>query len=227
MLTIISKRMKELYRRYLSGEKIKDLAKELNISTTGLQYRFNSNGYKLSKDSKLVDHNYFNDITSEVKAYLLGFFVADGCIYQHINKKSWYFEVGVQEKDKYIIELYQKEIAPKAKIYYTEKKVGANQWRFRINSTQIAKDIQKLGYPKRKTYADLSLPDIDKQLIPHFVRGYFDGDGTVGLYISKINNRYVRNFKLVCKTSASYFFERKRLKFKDAAIIPSKLKELK
>lgn len=28
----------------------------------------------------------------------------------------------------------------------------------------------------------LKFPEISKELIPHFIRGYFDGDGSVGIY---------------------------------------------
>lgn len=191
-----------LYSRYKSGESLKILAKELNLSSGGLRYRFITNGYVLNKtgpySSQKVNHYYFSKIDSEIKAYLLGFFVADGCIYNHSSaKNSWYFEISLESSDGYILELFRNEIAPTHRLYNRKFKKSRDQIAFRIASKQIANDIMFLGFPQRKTYAELHLPKIKKSLMSHFIRGYFDGDGSVGLYVTS-RNYYVRQFTITC-----------------------------
>jgi intein-encoded DNA endonuclease-like protein len=49
-------------------------------------------------------------------------------------------------------------------------------------------DLEKWGCVENKTFK-LNFPDfISEELIPHFIRGYFDGDGSVFLHKQKVNN---------------------------------------
>jgi intein-encoded DNA endonuclease-like protein len=192
-----------LYKRYKKGESIKDLAKEIGLTAGGLQYRLNAANFVLNKrgpsSSQTVNHFYFSNIDSEIKAYLLGFFAADGCIYNHVSSKnSWYLEINLQATDDYIVKLFQSEISPKHKLKYVKHTTRKNQVRYRIASKQIATDLMSLGFPPRKTHAQIRLPKIDSKLIPHFIRGFFDGDGSVGLY-KTARGYYVRQFNIVCQ----------------------------
>lgn len=40
-------------------------------------------------------------------------------------------------------------------------------------------DLKNLGCERRKTYNENHIPNISENLIIHFIRGYFDGDGCV------------------------------------------------
>ena len=46
---------------------------------------------------------------------------------------------------------------------------------------QLAIDLTKHGCPPNKSL-NLSFPKINKSLLHHFMRGYFDGDGTLTTY---------------------------------------------
>lgn len=131
-----------------------------------------------------INHNFFNKIDSEIKAYLLGFFAADG----HIQRKkdSYVFAVFIHYKDSEIIRLFNKYIANgQAKLYKRENTRG-----FQISSNQIGEDLKKLGYDNRKTYTCNGIPDIPQKLMCHFIRGYFDGDGSIGYYNRKMLGRH-------------------------------------
>lgn len=39
--------------------------------------------------------------------------------------------------------------------------------------------MRNLGIKPRKTYNELAIPPMDVSLLRHFMRGYFDGDGTI------------------------------------------------
>ena len=63
---------------------------------------------------------------------------------------------------------------------------GEPQTVLRMTSREMVNDLKALGLSQNKTY-NLKWPDkIEKELIPHFVRGYFDGDGCV-FYESSTN----------------------------------------
>ena len=46
-----------------------------------------------------------------------------------------------------------------------------------IYSKQLVESIKKLGMHSRKTFT-IEKPNIDKNFMNHFIRGYFDGDGS-------------------------------------------------
>lgn len=158
-----------------------------------------------------IRHTFFQDIQTEIQAYLLGFYVADGSIAE--NNKT--FRVELQEGDCDIVylfkdwisndaRLYQTKtrefIGPRGKIIHAQGHIGID-----ITSSQICKDLVELGYGYRKSYSDLRLPQIDKSLIRHFIRGYFDGDGCICGYIKKQKDRndsFVKQFDFCSKTSS-------------------------
>ena len=64
-----------------------------------------------------VNDDYFSIIDSEKKAYLLGFFIADGTIGMNQGcKNSYFMQVNICNDDDEILKLYQLEICPENKI---------------------------------------------------------------------------------------------------------------
>jgi hypothetical protein len=53
----------------------------------------------------------------------------------------------------------------------------SNMVHLAMYSTSLVESIKKQGFHSRKTFT-IEKPNIEKKLIPHFVRGYFDGDGS-------------------------------------------------
>lgn len=72
-----------------------------------------------------VNDDYFSEINSEKKAYLLGFFIADGCIGMNEGcTNSYFMQVNICNDDRKVLELYQKEICPENKITVTNYQGG-------------------------------------------------------------------------------------------------------
>jgi len=63
-----------------------------------------------------------------------------------------------------------------------------------LYNTKLVQDLFKHGCTNKKTFI-INFPELEKKLIRHFMRGYFDGDGSA----QKIKNR----FNIVC---ANYDF---------------------
>jgi len=137
-----------------------------------------------------VNDNYFNKIDNEDKAYWLGFLMADGCIQERPGQDRIQLVLAI--KDKEHLDKYKSSLGFKGPVNDNQIKSGLFKglWHSRvfITSQQLVNDLSKYGCVPRKSLT-LKFPKIDKILISHFIRGYFDGDGSV--FIS--NEKHWRN----------------------------------
>lgn len=150
-----------------------------------------SNFYKLNGSKYEIDHDFFEVIDSEVKAYLLGFYVADG----NVNEKRKTFRISISECDKEIIDVFRQHISPSSRIYrcapYEVKGrnnktyIGNSKLSYDVNSTKLVNSLVKLGYGYNKTYLHLKLPKLPDDLMLAFIRGYLDGDGWITIWNAK------------------------------------------
>ena len=138
--------------------------------------------------------NYFEVINNEEKAYWLGFIYADGCVYEDKSSKSLRLRFSLQSSDEEIILNFRKSINSNRNIQMKEesstiimgkKCLQHKFWRITINSNIFCKHLINKGVIQRKslTIKFPSHEQLPKELIPHFIRGYFDGDGSV--FVSK------------------------------------------
>lgn len=132
-----------------------------------------------------MDDNFFEKIDTEEKAYWLGFISADGCIYTKKNSGSKILEVSLQKGD--ISHLHKLQKSIKSNYPIVEK---TNSYQFSVVSRKIYQDLHKYGITERKTKTLKPPKDglIPKELINHYIRGIFDGDG--GFSISKDGESY-------------------------------------
>jgi hypothetical protein len=112
----------------------------------------------------------FKEIDTEEKAYWLGFLYADGAI----GSKTNHVELSLQLSDIGHVEKYRKFIDAATQI-------GIDDHRCRLTvCTKAYRDnLIKWGCTPRKSFT-IRFPQIEKQWISAFVRGYFDGDGYIG-----------------------------------------------
>jgi len=136
------------------------------------------------------NENYFENIDTEEKAYWLGFLFADG--YVRIRKEKYgEVKLKLQLNDIKHIELFKKSLKSTniIKIYnnpyrYKDKTKMISSASISIYSTKMVNDLIKLGCVEKKSKV-LYFPIIKKELTQHFIRGYFDGDGSI--YLNKKN----------------------------------------
>ena len=143
-----------------------------------------------------INHDYFENIDSEHKAYWLGFIYADGSITKKAYEKGSYtyrLRMELMFEDKYILGQMALDLESdlKPKEYYndTSSFEGYNKPKhtayIMFSSKKMGEDLVKLGVVPNKTLILKSLPSIPDNLMKHFIRGYFDGDGSV--YLTKDN----------------------------------------
>lgn len=185
-----------LYKEYTEGIPIYKLAEKYSIDEMTISkafYKFNMKILNLKGFNKLLNHNFFKEINTEEKAYLLGFFAADGTIGKNTNCMA----LLIQSRDIEILDYYKKAFNYQGKYYLYPAKVKTHQDRLKIciNSPINKDNLLSLGFPPNKTYKMFTTPDkiMDKSLYRHFIRGYFDGDGSI---ITKTKNSRITKFKI-------------------------------
>lgn len=182
--------MVELYNKYRSGKKISKL---LNCNEKTIYAWLEKHGIDTSETGSqgarkhFYNEDYFKKIDTERKAYFLGFILADGCVYLGANKNSYRFQMNLQTQDKYILEELQKDIGSDYKIQdkqFGYKKNGDPKFisLLKINSSKLCEDLINLGViPRKSMKQEMKKNLIPNKLISHFIRGYFDGNGSCSI----------------------------------------------
>jgi len=175
-----------------------------------------------------VDENYFENIDTQDKSYWLGFLYADGYVRMK-NNKSGELRLKLGLKDKQHIELFKSCIKSSHKIkdiksYVTvgDKKYESECSTFSIYNTKIVSDLYRHGCVNNKTFK-IKLPNLKEDLIRHFIRGYFDGDGCISIPTNiKIlgNEEFISSLqKLLCeKLNSSRVYNYKNGKIRSLII---------
>lgn len=142
----------------------------------------------LTRIKKTCTRDFFNVIDTEEKAYWLGFIFADGYIsYSERNMQKGQLAttycVGIKLKwsDREHLKKFNKAINGNYKVFKEIsrpdgfRKKTTEAAKILIYSQQMYNDLNKY-FDRDKTYT-AKFPDIPENLMRHFIRGYFDGDG--------------------------------------------------
>lgn len=194
---VTPKERQEIRDLYLSGLTIKQIVdifegryKEGFVNSL-IKDIARSNGKQVT-----LIHDYFKEIDCERKAYWLGFIYADGCVKKDKGKGEnggWNLSVDLKISDKYILEelCHDLESDKLPREYKTNENRGnfktKHNAKVEFYSKELCQDLIKWGAVPNKTHLLKDLPKIPNYLMPHFIRGYFDGDGTI--YINSKSGR--------------------------------------
>jgi len=189
----------ELSKDYLSDMLVKNILYKYNISNGTLLELLPKEIIKSqgegSRKYQLNEH-YFDDINTEIKAYYLGLFYADGTN----SKDRGYISITLQEQDKYIIENLFKELNYKHPIYNIYNKKYKRYYSCgQISSRYLSNKFIEYGCMENKSFK-IKFPNwLNNDLVNHFIRGYFDGDGCISipkkLYQSSVG--FVGNYEFL------------------------------
>lgn len=127
----------------------------------------------------VFDQTFFEKVDTEEKAYILGFIYADGCNVKHPTTA----ELSIAQMERDVDILYKIKDAIKSTYPISERKGDLSgdekYFVFYIYGKHLGEQLNKLGVTQRKSLT-LTFPEfLDDTLMPHFIRGYFDGDGSV------------------------------------------------
>jgi len=159
-----------------------------------------------------LDVNFFKNINTQKKAYWLGMIAADG----HISKNGTLY-LNFSEKDLKHLEKFKRHIKTDRPIKTRTKVIGDKTFhskRITVCSKQFTKNLEDNGIPRGAKSLILKPPILQKDLIRHWIRGYFDGDGSFGLNSERPNFIFgVTGTKTVLEFIRDYFNECLNLNF--------------
>jgi len=171
---------------YAQGQSATQIGKRLGCSHTLILHFLDKNGIvktdvnQLKRKYKGIKEHYFDVIDTQEKAYYLGLLFADGCV--SISDNSSRVEINLQEEDKDILEKFSLAVLGEVTLQFRDlsKRDKKNQWVLRINNKRMCRQLESLDCPPAKSLI-LKWPQwlTDPELQRHFIRGYFDGDGTI------------------------------------------------
>lgn len=177
--------MKDLYENHgLSTWKIGKAMGYLNVCVinnlkrAGVKMRNRSDANKTLG----VNRDYFKSVDTPTKAYLLGFFYADG----NLHKDS--FTIALQERDKYVLETMAKEMGYTGELSFRKKQAASkqNMWALRIHDKEFSETLRTIGIVEQKTSKVRFPTFLDSSLTYAFIHGLSDGDGCVSWHKDRL-----------------------------------------
>lgn len=171
---------------YLSNNHtMSEICKYFKVSKFKIRKVLLSNNI-LSKSSKKYNYNddIFEVIDSEQKSYWLGFLFADG--YVRNRKSSSELKLKLASKDISHLLKFKKFMSLDDIPVVDYISGNSNCSSISVNSKKIVDDLIHLGCVNKKSLI-IKFPKLEKKLVHHFIRGYFDGDGWISI---KRNNTF-------------------------------------
>lgn len=126
---------------------------------------------------------------SPTMAYVLGFWYADGYMR---HEKS--YRVAFFSNDCGHLTQIARAMGSNSPVKNVQK--GVDCGALYLHSKKLFSDLARLGGTRRKS-TDLKMPDVPKDFLRDFIRGYFDGDGSVHhiSYIATKNHKRYTNIR--------------------------------
>lgn len=141
-------------------------------------------------------------IDTQEKAYLLGLFYSDG----NVGSSQIQSRISLREEDKELL-FHLKKLFPFFYIHFMENRHTLELGNY---SKKLQEDLISNGCLPRKSFENrnnLHIPDIDSFLIPHFIRGYFDGDGGCTVSHSKDTGKKTQKRVYIYSASKNFLEE--------------------
>jgi len=197
---------KEILKLYDNGQPIKQIASSLEISKSNIHNYLKKNGRRRQR-KHLFDQNAFSIYDAD-SCYWAGFIAADGCI----DKRKTHIRVDLSTEDRgHLTKLlgYVKDSSPnivdgEKEVCFGEATTIVKHSRVDVNSTAIVKNIiNNFNVVPNKTFNLAPPVDIPNNMLSHYIRGYFDGDGSV--YWNKSHQCAVFNISSGSKQLLGWF----------------------
>lgn len=182
----------KITKDYLNGISKLQISKNYKVGTRLISKILNESKIKIRTRKETntryyFNHDFFEKINCEEKAYFLGFLLADGYISPNL------VSLELKDIDEHILKKFilVTENTNNVKKYKRRGSCGnTNTAKITFRSDKMVKDLNNLGLHRNKTY-NLVVPKIDESLEKHFWRGVLDGDGYISCYTPKTKRKLV------------------------------------
>lgn len=129
---------------------------------------------KAKLNSPNMKERFFQEINNEASAYFLGLLISDGNVFKDNTGRQASISITLDLKDEYMLKKFKEVLQTNTSIVYDGRGCG----QIAVRSNIMAEDLAKYGVVPRKSYSTYP-PQISKEMMPHLIRGIFDGDGSI------------------------------------------------
>lgn len=181
-----TKREIDFVRANINKLTYKEMGKYINRTPTSIQSKVRFFPFKQKVKKYRVNQNFFKR-WSPAMAYILGFIAADGSLIHH--GRAHVLHIANDNRD--IIRQIKTALQSEGKIIPIQRDNGKTSHHLRICDKEIFYDLQRHGITERKSLTITPPKYLSAKHTRHYIRGFFDGDGSVFLsgkdFPSKLN----------------------------------------
>lgn len=178
-----SESVDKIIEMYCNGDSLKEIGHALHFSPETIKKILEENNISIrniSQSSSVYDinENYFDAIDDQNKAYILGLLYADG----NRSGSSNTITINLQERDRDILDKIKHCIGFSGPLHYIDyhgEWNRQNQWKLAFSNKHMAEQLYQYGVVPNKEFKVEFPTFLDEELLPHFIRGYLDGDGCI------------------------------------------------
>jgi hypothetical protein len=181
----------EIAEEYGFNKDYSAIKKVLDLHNIETRTRSENKKLKDEKYSEVIGYNgrkytcngnYFDNWSNEM-AYILGFISADGCV------KGSNLVISLQRQDKQLLEDIGRCLKYTGFVKDSVAKITKKQKSYDISTLNIISKtltdrLKELNVIENKSLV-ITMPNIPKEFIIDYIRGYFDGNGSVGVQYPK------------------------------------------
>lgn len=198
--------LKSNYNNY----SFKELADYLDRTTNAVKIKSRKLGLK-RKSKYYYRKNYFRDIVTPNQAYWFGFMYADGNVSKEKGKPNTYsVSISLSACDEAHLKNFNKDIDGNVSVTkkYSEsicngRVAKGDVCSLRLYCSEMAIDLINHGCCPNKSLIKTAPSGIPPFLMRDFIRGYFDGNGSIS---SSFNKNINRSYRKVTIASGSIEF---------------------
>jgi hypothetical protein len=138
-----------------------------------------SPGSSIVLQRRTVDGSFFKTWTPAM-AWVLGVIYTDGCLAKP-SRRTTKFGLHIDQKEPELLEKILVLLRSNAQTSFSPKRgIAGALYTIRISNSEIYADLQRLGLTPAKSLT-LQFPDMPLDCVRHFIRGCWDGDGSIYL----------------------------------------------
>ena len=195
-----------IVNEYVNGKRYDKIAYDYHMDKETVRNIIIQSGNKIREKSDAfqvytINQHYFDEINTPEKAYILGLLYTDG----NRNKREGHYQITLKLQDRDVDILYkiQQLMNYNRPLKFIEKikehPTHRNQYALIIDNKQIAVSLERWGIIPNKTEYVTFPSFLNNELIPHFLRGCWDGDGTISHNPKEQRTSLIGTYALVSK----------------------------
>ena len=173
----------QIIQDYQNCKSIRQIEQDYGVTRYSVAKYLEEQNIKITKGNHhrkyIHQFDYFETIDTEEKAYWLGFMFADGYIVDYSNRYGEdKFGITLHSDDVETLERFRESIKSTNPITDVSSN-GRSLRRIIMSSQKTVDDLISHGCVKQKSLILKPPINIPDNLIHHFIRGFFDGDGSI------------------------------------------------